>query len=65
MAYCLETAKNKLTKRRMEEERVSMLAAIPGSDDLEKIMRHEAHLTREFDRTMNQLKMVLEAKNAG
>ena len=64
-AYRLENAQKKLEKRLMAEERVRMLAAIPDSEDLEKIMRYEAHLAREFDRTMNQLKMVLEAKNAG
>lgn len=61
----LETAKRKLEKRLMAEERVRMLAALPHENALDKIMRYEAHLAREFDRTMNQLKMLLEAKNAG
>lgn len=60
----LGTAKKKFEKRRTVEERVSMLAALPNADALDKIMRYEAHLAREFDRTMNQLKMILEAKNA-
>lgn len=64
-AYRLDEARRKLEKRRLAEERVSMLAALPYGDALDKIMRYEAHLAREFDRTMNQLKMLLEAKNAG
>lgn len=63
--YARDEAKAALERRQQAEERVRMLAAIPNADALDKIMRYEAHLAREFDRTMNQLKMLLEAKNAG
>jgi len=53
--YELEKAREALESRRQAEERVRMLAALPDGEALEKVMRYEAHLAREFARTLEQL----------
>jgi len=53
--YELEKAREALESRRQAEERVRMLAALPDREALEKVMRYEAHLAREFARTLEQL----------
>lgn len=54
-AYRLESARKALERRRQEEERVRMLAAVPDEQALERVLRYEAHLAREFARTLDQL----------
>jgi hypothetical protein len=51
----LEEREDRLAARRREEERIRMLAAIPDDGKLERVMRYEAHLSREFARTLEQL----------
>lgn len=53
--YELEKAREALEIRRRAEERVRMLTALPDAEALEKIMRYETHLAREFARTLEQL----------
>lgn len=51
----LENARGALEIRRRAEERARMLTALPSAEVLDKIMRYEAHLAREFARTLEQL----------
>lgn len=53
--YERDRARATLEERLRAEERVRMLAALPDGEALEKVMRYEAHLAREFARTLEQL----------
>jgi hypothetical protein len=35
-----------------------MLASLPGDDDIDKVCRYEAHLSRLWGRTLSQLEQV-------
>lgn len=53
--WAVEKARSTLERRRRQEERVRMLAAVPDDRALERVLRYEAHLSREFARTLDQL----------
>jgi hypothetical protein len=40
----------------------SLSSLIPAEGDLDRILRYEAHLSREFDRTLNQLERLQSAR---
>jgi hypothetical protein len=42
----------------------SLSSLIPAEGDLDRILRYEAHLSREFDRTLNQLERLQSARRA-
>lgn len=63
--YELEDARKALEIRQRAEERVRMLAALPDAEALEKVVRYEAHLAREFARTLEQLEKAKALKAFG
>jgi hypothetical protein len=48
-------AREELEVRRRHEDRLRMLASLPAGHRDDKVIRYEAHLSREFDRTLRQL----------
>jgi len=50
-----DRAASEIAHRRRQEDRLRMMAAIPRGSAIEKVIRYEAHLSREFDRTLRQL----------
>lgn len=50
-----DAADGALQYRRRQEDRLRLTAALSSPGSLEKVMRYEAHLSREFARTLSQL----------
>lgn len=50
-----ENARVAYERRFRDEEQVKLQASLPSKDNLEKVMRYEAHLSRELNRTLEQL----------
>lgn len=50
-----DAADGALQYRRRQEDRLRMTAALSSPGSLETVMRYEAHLSREFARTLSQL----------
>ncbi|MFQ5872254.1 MAG: hypothetical protein ACE5JL_00430 [Dehalococcoidia bacterium] len=58
----LEQVKKKLERRRRALERQRLLASLPDEDELQKIRRYEAHLSRQFYRALHELQRVQSAR---
>lgn len=53
-----QDAKEELERRNIELERLRLVASLPDSEDLEKVRRYEAHLSRQFDRRLHALQRI-------
>jgi len=52
-------------RRRAEEDRERRRREMPEERELSKILRYEAHLTRQLNKTIYQLLRVQQARNGG
>lgn len=53
-----DKARQAYERRLWEEERVRLLVALPREEALERVLRYEAHLSRLFARTLEELERV-------
>lgn len=60
-----ENAAHLLAVRLEQEDRVRMLASLPEDTHLNRVLRYEGHLSREFARTLEQLYRVRAAVDGG
>jgi len=52
----LEACEQELEARLTYEDQRTLAASLPDADTIQKILRYEGHLGREFDRTLRQLR---------
>lgn len=60
-----DQAQSRVERRRREEERLRLLTALPSQEAIDKVIRYEAHLAREFARTLEQVQKARILRGAG
>ncbi len=54
----LEERRRMLRSRRLAEQRAQMMASIPSGDNMQRVLRYEAHLSRRITQTLQQLRIL-------